>query len=937
MGSLLKIIKLGTAIFFLFFAFVFLSLIIPQACLPIGQCIGPADTCCNGDYTFDVACPVTETRCGPGCLGTFRCCTLRDVHGTCIATSVARNCEGGNQSQCEINYPNSYCAAFLGVAEDNCSWSSPPPPPPPTGTPPPPPPPGVTPTETPPPPPVIGNPRPTPYVPCDEVRSPEFHSLRPYQASPCNLGYEDLALFCGNDLIISDPRTVTKTFSLLVVPIPRWNGSYSYEGNPIGPACFTDDDCDIGSSCVSGRCSPGNCKDNGDGTETCWFNIERIRNIAIDLKGAFLPIMGFTEPSIGSTSRPDRVINSVFQSETMDDAEKVNEYVSWYLHSIIGRAEYDPPDPDTIEGRSRIIDFSGPLKRLLSAFNQEDIRQDEIDDAQASVNCDPNADPRDPDCIRHNQVVVCTNSLGLPTHCYPPRPGVTQRRLTSVPSSHREYIPFSSTEDRLGKSQIATYSIQPALSSTFIILSSAILSQTPATLYFAHMQEGSELAQILQGLFAYEGANLEADPEPAIVSTSDFCDLRGIRSNPGDNLFAGEITATVSYNAMLSCTYVEEGSGLSGDPNNGNLCRFFTGADCIPDVPDNYECSEYYGRFDCESGFDCARDCNPVPTGYACDIAFANALCAPNDWTCDTVIPIAPPNNCPAGRRCCQGYSRPLDPLPFPLQQECTIPVQIAFRTTTETPLAEDVWKRLVANPVSVFRRIFPQIEDEEGRPITRLFDMPAATSVIYSGEGVIVAGNPGSGRPANQAELYFPHIGGVHEYFLKCIQKTLRPEGFGEGCISGPEPLVGLASGDCATPPPSGAIGPGAGRCQPGTGFCSPGNLGAFGSLATEASIICNMESGGNPNALNCGCFLGRSVDYSVGLFQINLLAHCSGAMSYTWSPPSCTVLDQSKVDACLERFFDPDENIQYAAGLRRRRGDWGDWAGTARPCGLY
>jgi len=73
MGSLLKIIKLGTAIFFLFFAFVFLSLIIPQttssqACLPIGQCIGPADTCCNGDYTFDVACPVTETRCGPGCL-----------------------------------------------------------------------------------------------------------------------------------------------------------------------------------------------------------------------------------------------------------------------------------------------------------------------------------------------------------------------------------------------------------------------------------------------------------------------------------------------------------------------------------------------------------------------------------------------------------------------------------------------------------------------------------------------------------------------------------------------------------------------------------------------------------------------------------------------------------------------------------------------------
>lgn len=458
------------------------------------------------------------------------------------------------------------------------------------------------------------------------------------------------------------------------------------------------------------------------------------------------------------------------------------------------------------------------------------------------------------------------------------------------------------------------------------------------------MQEGSELAQILQSLFAYGGADLEADPEPAIVSTSDFCDLRAIRSNPGDNLFAGEMSATVTYKAQVECEFA-----ISDPDIPGNLCRRLSGdtADCVavPSPTRSLSCNTNYGQVDCASGEICAEGCTTLVDDSACASipAGPNPGCVPSNWVSAgfgcSVVGSGLCNPEPEFK-CVEDAIFGCQPPPndqINRTQECTNNVQIAFRTTTETPLAEDVWKRLVANPVSVFRRIFPQIEDEEGRPITRLFDIPAATSVIFKGQGVTVAGNPGSGRPANQAELYFPHIGGVHEYFLKCIQKTLRPEGFGEGCISGPEPLVGLASGDCATPPPSGAIGPGAGRCQPGTGLCSPGNLSAFGSLAREASIICNMESGGNPYALNCGCFLGRSVDYSAGLFQINLLAHCSGALSYTWSPPSCTVLDQSRVDACLERFFDADENIQYAADLRRRAGDWGPWAGSARICGLY
>jgi hypothetical protein len=607
----------------------------------------------------------------------------------------------------------------------------------------------------------------------------------------------------------------------------------------------------------------------------------------------------------------------------MTHGQKVNEYVSWYLHGLIGRAEYAPPNPDTEEGHSRIVDFSGPLNRLLSRSSQNDLRENQEDAAGVT---------------RHNQQTVCIIA-GLPFAC--PRilpPGGFAQRITSTSGTHREYIPYTSTEDRLGDSQIATYFIQPALASNFRILSSAILNQTPAVLYFAHMQEGAELADILQRIFAYEEADLTAEPEDAVVSTSEFCDLRGIRSNPGDNLFAGEISATVEYEAQVTCEFA-----IRDEEIPGNLCRRLNEeegilADCVNPLG-GLICSRDFGQMDCEPGEICAPlgACALPPTGTLCDDFTLPDLppfeCVPSTYTC-TYGPIpewCPGDNWVCGANCLAPPAEPVD-----LVQECSNDVLIAFRTITETPLAEDVWRRLVANPVSVFRRIFPQIEDEEGRPITRLFDMPAATRAIFSGDGITLAGNPVSNRPANQAELYFPHIGGVHEYFLKCIQKTLRPEGSGEGCISGPEPLEGFGFGSCSgAPPPPGTTGA-SGLCQLGTGFCSPSYLDEWfsGCRARQASIICNAESGGNPSAMNCGCLTGRFVDYSVGLFQINLLAHCSGAFSYTWTPPSCTVLDASRVAECTERFLNPEDNAEYAAGLSRGGRNWTPWAAYTVTC---
>ena len=159
----------------------------------------------------------------------------------------------------------------------------------------------------------VPRPRPTPF-PCDEVSSKdslldsdddEFHSLRPYQASPCNPNVEETALFCANDVILADSITVHKSDAV---------------------------------QCYSGEIPPGG---GSPTTETCIFEVDRSRSFAIDVSEADLPIMGYTEPSFGINRPENSVVNSNVQPdpETVDDAKKMSEYVSWYLNGVNERAE----------------------------------------------------------------------------------------------------------------------------------------------------------------------------------------------------------------------------------------------------------------------------------------------------------------------------------------------------------------------------------------------------------------------------------------------------------------------------------------------------------------------------------------------------------------------------------------------------------------------
>lgn len=127
-----------------------------------------------------------------------------------------------------------------------------------------------------------------------------------------------------------------------------------------------------------------------------------------------------------------------------------------------------------------------------------------------------------------------------------------------------------------------------------------------------------------------------------------------------------------------------------------------------------------------------------------------------------------------------------------------------------------------------------------------------------------------------------------------------------------------------------------GGGTCKEGTGFCSVEHLTSFfGSDARNASIVCNGESGGNPGALNTNC---DTNDYRVGLFQINLVAHCPGAYGPgRWGTQSCdNLISSTKRDECEQRFKNPDENIRKALEIVKSKGSWSsDW-GAAKACNI-
>lgn len=108
-------------------------------------------------------------------------------------------------------------------------------------------------------------------------------------------------------------------------------------------------------------------------------------------------------------------------------------------------------------------------------------------------------------------------------------------------------------------------------------------------------------------------------------------------------------------------------------------------------------------------------------------------------------------------------------------------PVKGFAATYTKTPFIDEIYQKLVAGPQSIFKRFMYKLEPYG----IELKDIPGMSTANYSATngvtGQAVGVKAGDGR--GPAQVYWPHLGSIYDYFLGAsggelnLQKLLRPK----------------------------------------------------------------------------------------------------------------------------------------------------------------
>lgn len=654
-------------------------------------------------------------------------------------------------------------------------------------------------------------------VPCDTSGNPEFNSDRPYQASPC--GGRPITYWCGNSVVVDVGSVSTP-----------WN---------------------------SGTCSDTSCPTD----QTVNFG-----NIVIDLSNVELPILGNTE----------QTANSVNASGSLDDATRMNEYVSSYLNGTIDQAEYGATDT------SKYVDFSGPIKKLLPSILQDAQRIDTI--KQAGTNITYNTDASDTPQTQstsvtepqnHNQIVVCgESSLGIvgditglgtfkPIPCYTGNGSPAQGRVFRLINDKGGFtgaadqnqcsyvcrvpgsveckrcmgqglnsstnadswdgdLSFWNTfvNDIVGKivSLVPTLPQDAVRESVLNHWNKRIpplpwdndpFTGKPMTnleyqkYYNEWRGKTCVIVPILNQLVCFDNVlvpNRYADLFP-YIPLANTTDKKGAQMVTGASPSAAQADVSLAtptgyvlkYSPVLYIPHSLEASSLSNllvstylpKPKDSTSTPSpeapLGGAITTKDVEYNSSCRIVPSR---TNTGDSTTFSNPVS-----QIEIDDFSVHVSRISCTT-----------SSTSKCLQYNLPglkpdcLNLIEVP-SHVCKSEVYATIPSVSKNPYADNIWQNTVAGEDSVFRRIYPK--SGPNSPVSCIADTPAVSPITYtlgSGTTKSVGGitsviepdrsRVGDPKGANSvdAQLYYPHYGGVLDYFLNGIQQALRPQGYGSG-----------------------------------------------------------------------------------------------------------------------------------------------------------
>ncbi|MFZ3301494.1 MAG: hypothetical protein WA152_02125 [Microgenomates group bacterium] len=625
---------------------------------------------------------------------------------------------------------------------------------------------------------------------CSETRDNEFHSLRPYQASPCG-GTPPPALFCSNKLIIFE-------------------------------------DFDMESECRPQKQGCEDCK------WTCNLNYKvEPHNLNITLDQSEFPILGNTE-------------------DNFDDAQKVNEYASWYLNGVIDKRENEEPT------NSQVVDFSGPVRKLIPSIIQDSQRIKSVESALRVTKYEEPTSGGEQgsgpiiEKESHDQLVVdnerlsswssdlseirtitnsapdaiiggllggiitgTLNGAGVGMDLFgdawnkrtPPLPwddGTVVDDYETPNAPVKEKVPFKSRilyqkayNEWLGKSC--------AILPVFGLVCADIKIPTPFGSIDIIKNKYAELWNFVplannndkkgkNYLLTGDGPNYV----PSQGTEIEGAQHKGYRNAP---LYFAHTQEVASLSALLNQTYRPAGFESEKLPETTEKIKKGTSLALPTSMPTTLSPDKQnpVGR-DPYAGLDCSSVNVRVNEGdnlfpgdridkkelyvEGAEYTITQVEChEKNVWT-DDCKGSPEQNNLQCGY-----WIRSLD---------CNAEVGIEFKTGTQTPYINEIYADTVADSGSTFRKIFPKVG--EGSPVECIADIPTSTNVTYSIDNPLNQAPAGGDQtfkevvyPADGAntgtELTFPHVGSVYEYFLKGIQTALRPKGYGG------EPI---ANGNC-------------------------------------------------------------------------------------------------------------------------------------------